>query len=89
MPNSSRVCSPASPASTSRSSFTVNLERSRQLEVYQGRGSPFVLRMEDGKRHAYNQLLARCIFEVLPQTETWEKYQERLSDVLNLGLKAA
>ena len=45
--------------------------------------------MEDGKRHAYNQLLARCIFEVLPQTETWEKYQERLSDVFNLGLKAA
>lgn len=69
--------------------LTVNLERARQLEAHMGPKEAFVFRMEDGKRRAYNELLARRIFEHSAPTETWEKYQERISDVLNLGLKAA
>jgi hypothetical protein len=69
--------------------LTVNLEWARQLQSHEGPTETFVFRMEDGKRRAYNQFLARRIFEVLPHTATWEKYQACLSDVLNLGLKAA
>ena len=69
--------------------LSVNLTRAEQLEGHVGAKENFVFRMEDAKRRAYNEVLAQRIFEVLPLRGTWDKFRNRISDVLNLGVKMA
>jgi hypothetical protein len=69
--------------------FAVNLTRVEQLLRHTGHPETITFSMEDAKRRAYNEFFAEKIFRFLPQTLTFNNYQNQLESLLNLGVKAA
>jgi len=61
----------------------------RLSQLRDQRASPLVFSMEDEKRRAYNEFFAEKILSILAVEQTDQKYEERLAELLTLGVKAA
>ena len=61
----------------------------RLSQLQNQRAGPLVFSMEDEKRRAYNEFFAERILSILAVERTDHKCEERLAELLTLGVKAA